>query len=330
MTDQVQERRRPDTVVTSENLAEFQKHKLDIADTVKAPVIEKIEEKTNDKAQVDKASTDKIADENASEAVTKADGSVREGAKESSSEDDKETNKVLKKTHSKLEQRFSELTQQRNAERLRAESAERKAAELEAKLKPTEIKTEDDDKPDKTKYTDAFQYAEDLAVWSAKSAIKEKEASDRKAQIEKEQEAKITSWKDRVEKTKLADPEFMDKIIASNVQVSEEVREAIMDSDVGPRILLHLAENPEEAERIGKLTVGKAMIALGKLEAKYSEPPKTEAKTEVKQAEISKAPPPITPLKGASASADLPIDSKGEWTGTHEQYREARRAGKIK
>lgn len=318
MTDQVQERRRPDTVVTSENLAEFQKHKLDIADTVKAPAIELKAEVVEEKKEVvevkeQEAKVEKI------EKVEKVE-----------EDDDKETNKVLKKTHSKLEQRFSELTQQRNAERLRAEAAERKAAELEAKLKPTEIKAEDDGKPDKTKYTDAFQYAEDLAVWSAKSAIKEKEDSDRKAQIEKEQEAKITSWKDRVEKTKLADPEFMDKIIASNVQVSEEVREAIMDSDVGPRILLHLAENPEEAERIGKLTVGKAMIALGKLEAKYSEPPKTEAKTEVKQAEISKAPPPITPLKGASASADLPIDSKGEWTGTHEQYREARRAGKIK
>lgn len=312
------EKRRPDTVVTSENLAEYQKHKLDIAETV-APVVEKKEE-----VKVEPEAKQESLEIEAPEQVEKVETNEAD-----------ENKKVLKKANSKIETRFSELTHQRDEAKARAEAAERRAAELEAKLKPIPEKAaEENEKPDKSKYTDAFQYAEDLAVWSAKNALREKEESDRRARAEFEASERLNAWNRRLEETKKENPEFIDKVANSTVQVSAEVRDAIMDSDIGPKILLHFAENPEEAEKIGKMTVGKALIMLGKIEAKLTETPKKEEpKVETKDEvlpEVSKAPIPITPLKGASASVDLPINSRGEWTGTHEQYVAARRAGKIK
>jgi len=41
--------------------------------------------------------------------------------------------------------------------------------------------------------------------------------------------------------------------------VSNEVRDAIFESEVGPRILYHLAENPEIAEQLQGMTLTKAL-----------------------------------------------------------------------
>ncbi len=307
----MEERRTLDSVVTSENLLEFQLHKLDIADTVKRP------DETKE-AEVKK-------EDNKTDAVV-ATGDNADPGKQSADEkpDDR-------KRQDSLDERFRELTNKTKAERAAREALERENAELKAKLNPPKEEPTELVKPDPKKYEDAFKYAEDLAAYSVRKAIQDKEAADRKVAQEAKEQERVDTWMGRLEVAKKAIPDLMEKLQASTVQVSEEVKNAVYDSDVGPQILLHLAENPEEAVKLAKLTVGKALIQIGRLEAKYSEP-KKEVKEEVKtkEPEISKAPAPISPLKGASAPVDLPINSKGEWTGTHEQYKEARRAGKIK
>lgn len=316
------ERRKPDTVVTSENLSEYINQKLDIADA-KTPAPEKDEPK-------------EIKQESLPLEADAKDSAVDEVDEVHEDHTDDENKKTIKKANSKIEKRFAELTTQRNEAKARADAAEKKAAELEAKLKPEPIKIEDKEKPNPSNYTDPYKYAEDLAEWSAKKVLKERDESDRKEKIENERKRVIDSWNERMEAIKKEIPDYSEKIASSEVVVSNDIRDAILDSDVGPKILLHLAENPDEATKIGKMTVGKALIALGRIEAKLSTPVKeslasdTETKPIAREAEVSKAPSPISPLKGASAPADLPINSKGEWTGSHEQYKEARRAGKIK
>lgn len=300
------EKRRPDTVVTSETLAEFQKHKLDIAESIKP---------------------DPVKEETQEEPI---EAPVIEASEEVEEEVDADSKKVLKKTNSKIEQRFSELTKQRKEAQARADIAEKRAAELEAKLKPVPINNEESPKPNKDTYTDAFQYAEDLAKWSANNALKERDESDRKSRAENERKKIVDTWLNKVEQTKKENPDFEEKIKTSNVQVSDIIRDAIIESDVGPKILLHLAENPEETAKIGEMTIGRALVAIGKLEAKLAVVKETKTEPKEKEVEVSKAPPPISPLKGASSPVGLPINGKGEWTGTLDEYKEARRAGKIK
>ena len=106
--------------------------------------------------------------------------------------------------------------------------------------------------------------------------------------------------------------------------VSDQVRDAIIESDVGPKILYHLAENPEIAEALSKKSVTAALREIGRLEARFDvkEPSKTVQKT--------RAPAPIQPLRASSSASDVGVGSDGEFHGTASQWREARRAGKIR
>jgi hypothetical protein len=55
---------------------------------------------------------------------------------------------------------------------------------------------------------------------------------------------------------------------------------------------------------------------------KAPEPPKPAVRK-------SNAPPPINPIRGGS-NVDVPITTEGEFTGTIQQWKELRKAGKIR
>ena len=294
-------------VVTSENRAEFMQHKLDIAaPPPKAESAEPVKEeaKTEEEAEPEKA--------------------------EPKAEEKKEEAKEEKKHP--IKERFSELTKQREdakaeaaKERERADKAEAEAKELKAKLTPPVQPLSAEPKRDQFKSDDEFESARiDYRVEVRLAA---------KAQAEREQ-AMRSVWDDGVKAVVAEVPDYQKRLDDSKVLISDVVKEAIVDAGkVGPRILLHLADNPSEAEKIGKMTLARAIKEIGKLEDKYSQPaPKKEEKAEApkKEVEISKAPAPITPLKGASAPADAPIDSDGNFTGTPAEWRALRKAGKIK
>ena len=118
---------------------------------------------------------------------------------------------------------------------------------------------------------------------------------------------------------------------SSPVQVNDAVRDAILESDVGPQILYELASNDELAEKITKLSPINALREIGKLEARFEDASKNAAPKTVKTAsEKSKAPAPINPLKATSGALNTKIGSDGQFHGTYAQWKEARRAGKIR
>jgi len=118
------------------------------------------------------------------------------------------------------------------------------------------------------------------------------------------------------------------------VAVSDPVRDAIMDSDVGPQILYHLAENPDFAQELGKKTVISALREIGKLEARFDKGVKAPAASEPDEkptvARSSKAPAPITPIRGAVSTVDNNLDGDGNFHGTYQQWKAARQAKKIR
>ena len=119
-------------------------------------------------------------------------------------------------------------------------------------------------------------------------------------------------------------------VASSQAQVSDAVKEAILESDVGPQILYHLASNDDIAEKFSNLSDAKALRELGRLEALFE---KTESKEDLEDkpvAQKSKAPAPIQPLKATSAASDTPIGSDGQFHGTYAQWKASRKAGKIR
>jgi hypothetical protein len=124
-------------------------------------------------------------------------------------------------------------------------------------------------------------------------------------------------------------PDFDEMVASSQVQVRDEVRDAILESDVGPQILYQLASDDELAQRISTMPVNKALKELGKLEGQFE---RKEAPPEVKSETVarSKAPAPIKPLTAGKGTQDVLIDGDGAFHGTYAQWKSARQAKRIR
>ena len=235
------------------------------------------------------------------------------------------------KANPKLERRFSEITKQREEARKEAQQERQAREALEARLaalerQPAPQAPKVDEEPQPSQFNDAFEYAKALAEYTADKRIAEMKQDEAKAKAEAERQKVIDQWASKVQKAKADLPDFDDIVASSDVVVNDDIRDAILESDVGPQILYHLAENDDVAKRIAGLSAKQALREIGKLEARFEV---KETPPEPKTIARSKAPAPIQPLRGSSP-ADVPLSSNGEWHGTFQAWKEARKAGKIR
>ena len=293
------------SVVTSANAEEFYANRLGLAE--EAPVEAVVEEKTAEPTEEANDQSEQPTEE--IETETKA--------------------TEEKKPNPKLEKRFSELTKQREEARKEAarerearEALEKRISELEGKAEPKPV--EENVKPSPSQFNDAFEYAEALADWSAENAVMRARQEDIERKVQEERQKVIETWNSRLENVKKDLPDYDDMVASSDVVVSDQVRDAILESEVGPRILYHLAENPEIAEKISKSSLITALREIGKLEARFE---KTEP-IEVKPVAVkSKAPAPISPIK-AGTSEQVIVTNTDKMT--YAQYKAMRQAKRIR
>ena len=289
------------SVLTSENSAEFYANKLNLADR-----------------------DDDVAVEDSPEPSEESEQS------ESVAEQSKTTEE--RKQNPKLEKRFSELTKQREQAKAEAQAERQQRETLEARLRvleqqalPAPQAKNIDDEPQPGQFTDAFEYAKALAQYSTETALKERDQQEANRKANDEMQKTLQSWNTKLEKAKADIPDYDDIVSTANVTVSDDIKFSILESDVGPRILYHLAEDLEFAKKLATMPTRKALIEIGKLEKLYE---KNDAKQET--VVKSKAPAPIKPLRAGNGQADIPINSSGEFHGTYQAWKEARRAGKIR
>jgi hypothetical protein len=289
------------SVLTSENSAEFYANKLNLADR-----------------------DDDVAVEDSPEPSEESEQS------ESVAEQSKTTEE--RKQNPKLEKRFSELTKQREQAKAEAQAERQQRETLEARLRvleqqalPAPQAKNIDDEPQPGQFTDAFEYAKALAQYSTETALKERDQQEANRKANDEMQKTLQSWNTKLEKAKADIPDYDDIVSTANVTVSDDIKFSILESDVGPRILYHLAEDLEFAKKLATMPTRKALIEIGKLEKLYE---KNDAKQET--VVKSKAPAPIKPLRAGNGQADIPINSSGEFHGTYQSWKEARRAGKIR
>lgn len=291
-------------VLTSENAAEFYANRLGLAESP--------------------------ADTEAVDETEPADEETQSEPKEAEKEANQEGER---KQNPKLEKRFSEITKQREEARKEAQNERQARVELEQRLAALEQQRQPqqqsyvDQEPQPSQFNDAFEYAKALAEFSTEKALAER---DRQVAQQREQEAQqkiIQSWAQKVQEAKADLPDFDDLVASSDVVVNNAVRDAILESDVGPKILYHLAENNDLAKKIASLSPNAALREIGRLEAKF------EVNSENKQTAPvvrSKAPTPIQPIRGGQGKADVPISADGEFHGSYQAWKAARKSGKIR
>ena len=289
-------------VLTSENAADFYSSKLGLADNSQTPEAE------------------------TSEPVEEAEQSEPSEEKEAKPTEERKQNP-------KLEKRFSEITKQR--EQARQEAAQEREArqKLEAEIaairqqqQPQQAKNADE-KPQPSQFTDAFEYAEALADWSAEQALVRRDKEDLQRRADEAQQKVISSWANKVAAAKAEIPDFDDMVASSGVAVSDPIRDAILESDVGPQILYHLAKEDDLAKKIASMSPYAALREIGKLEAKFEKQPETKASNPVGK---SKAPPPISPIRNAGNANNVEIGSDGQFHGSYQAWKTARKAGRIR
>ena len=235
------------------------------------------------------------------------------------------------KANPKLERRFSEITKQREEARKEAQQEREARQALEARLaalerQPAPQAPKVDEEPQPSQFNDAFEYAKALAEFTADKRIGEMRRQDAEAKEAVERQKVIETWASKVQAAKASLPDFDDIVASSDVVVNDDIRDAILESDVGPQILYHLAENEDVAKKIAGLSAKQALREIGKLEARFEV---KETAPEPKTIARSKAPAPIQPLRGSNP-ADVPLSTNGEWHGTFQAWKEARKAGKIR
>ncbi len=211
-----------------------------------------------------------------------------------------------------------------------AAKAAKERDELKAKYEPPKS-SELGPEPKMGDYTDVADYLTARDVWVADKTRKEDAAKAEGVRQTQEREAAVKRWNERQEAVKTKIPDYEAKLAASPVMLSDQMRDAVIESEVGPEILAHFADNPAVADEMGKMTVAKMLREFGKLEVSIggTEKPGTKSETKAPVVEISRAPAPITPLKGANHGSGLKVDAAGNWIGTFEEFKAADRAGKF-
>lgn len=123
--------------------------------------------------------------------------------------------------------------------------------------------------------------------------------------------------------------ENFDAIIqaGANLPVGPMMTEAIKDSEVGPEIMVYLAQNPQEAERIAALGPGPQIKAIGRIEERIAskasapEPKQTPAPAPVVAKPVSKAPAPPATVGGSPTKSTVDLNEAD--FATYKAVREA-------
>ena len=256
------------------------------------------------------------------------------GNKQSEPEAEAEANteQTTEKRSEKLNKRFDKVTQRAKEAEARSVELENRLKEYEAKATPQQepVKAIVEGKPQASQFNDVFDYAETLAEWSAENALKQRDAEEVQRKARKAQDKVLNNWNEKIAKAKTSMPDFDRMVQSSTTVVSDEIRDSILESDVGPQLLYFLASDENFAKKLTEMPLVKALREIGRLEARFEQEDKPKAKANKESVSRSTAPSPIRPLTGGKIGNDVLIDTNGEFQGSYAQWKAARQANKIR
>jgi hypothetical protein len=210
-----------------------------------------------------------------------------------------------KKGKSRFQERIDDLTAARREAERRAAAAEARATQLMQQLKPPGPNASLEEQDD---------YRVEKAVVKARADELQHEA--RSAQEEATRKtfdtftAKAEAVADRM-------PGLVDKFCALP-EVSQAMASFVAESDKGAEVAFHLAQNPNEATRIARLSPLHQGIELARLEGKLSVAP------QIRKVSTAPAPPPTVTGNPSPASRDPHEMSQAEY---NEWYRKRMKRG---
>ena len=258
--------------------------------------VQEAQEIANQEAEGLEAAQDKAATD---ESATEADSTEKDTQANEKTFTQAELDDIIKKRIAKATAIAERKASKAYAEKLESLTRQPQAQQQEAKQ---------DGKPKLEQFEKVEDYVEAVAEW--------KMQSHQQAQARQTEEQRVSNFKKQIEVNSqrvydLAEqnPEFDSEefdAVMSNPNMASEVAFAIMESDVAPKLMLHLQKNPDEVDRISKLSPARQAAEIGKLEVKLSAP---------KEIKVSKAPAPVKPVgsRGSTSSGNPSEMSQAEF-----------------
>ena len=140
-----------------------------------------------------------------------------------------------------------------------------------------------------------------------------------------------TAYGERLAVAKERLHDYDEVLETSDVMVNDMVTEALFESELGPDIVYHLAQHPEEATRLNLLSPVALGRELGKLEARL-QPPEAEqppaSTSETPPEEPPQQPPfePTNPVRGSGAGdVNRPLENLSYQDYKAERLKQRRR-----
>jgi hypothetical protein len=196
---------------------------------------------------------------------------------------------------------------------------EQRLAEMERQQAP-----KGEAEPDPSQFTDMFEYAKALTDYKVDQRLGEEKQKAVQAKVQAEKEQVLNTWSERVTQAKASIPNFEQVVKSADMTVINEVRDSIFESDVGPQLLYHLADNPEFVEKLQGMTPAAQLRQIGKLEAMFE---KQDSKPVVQR---SRASAPITPIRSAANGRDVALTADGQFHGSYQAWKAGRLNGQIR
>jgi hypothetical protein len=137
-------------------------------------------------------------------------------------------------------------------------------------------------KPLREDFDNEDEFFEALTDWKVDQKFSQTAENRKAAAVE-------ASFAERQAKVEAELPDYADVVGKSEAQVAPHLGQAILESEHGPKLAYHLAQNPAVLDKLNGMSPVQALMELGLLGSRLAQPSSREP---------TKAPPPVSPLKG--------------------------------
>lgn len=187
----------------------------------------------------------------------------------------------------------------------------------------------EDPRPQRETFDNPDAYDSALVEWAGRRAalaatasVEAKLEADKAKQTKAEQDAAAEStfreltatYQKRVEEFSKDHPDYDDVAGNEEIPISNAMSAVILNDEDGPAIAYYLGQNPDEAERISKLSPARVGSELGRIAAKLNAKPI-----------VSTKPKPITPLRASGTTPASARKTPNEMS--MEEYAAYRKSG---
>jgi hypothetical protein len=172
-----------------------------------------------------------------------------------------------------VQKRIDRAVREKYEAQARTKMLEERLNAIESR-QPNVVEQRSDDEPSIEQYDNFDKFVAAKAAYIAKkqieSTLTEREQRQRAASEAAERTKTVDSWNKRMAAATAEMPDFEEVVSSSDVPMTDAMQQAIMESDFGPKLAYYLANNPDEAAAIGKLSPIGSIRALGRIEERLA------------------------------------------------------------